>query len=283
IFGSGLAWWSKDSHVAYFVDIERGERQASVVRFDLRSGHCRTVFTEESDSYVELGVNVYARALIEPLPESDELIWYSERTGRGHLYLHDLRSGACKGAITAGEWQVREILHVDRARREIAIRAGGLIADEDPYYGKPCIASLDGTRLEVLSAEPGDHVSWSPGDFSLMVLTMRAGVDTRSVAGFSPDGDYFVETIGAVDRPSVSVLRDRQGREIKVLETADVSSLPRHWRWPERFTVKAADGVTDIHGILYRPSDFDPSRTYPIIDLIYGGPQMSYVPKTAFV
>lgn len=283
IFGSGLAWWSEDAATAYFVDIERGERRASVVGFDVATGRCRTIFSEDSDTYVEMGVNVYGRALIEPLPASNELIWYSERTGRGHLYLYDLEHGACRNPITAGDWQVREILHVDAERREIAINAGGIAGDEDPYLRKPCIAPFDGGDVRILSAEPrSDHTVWWGCEYTLMVFAMMTGTDTDGVSGFSPDGAYFVETIGAADRLPVSVLRDRSGARIAVLEEADGSSLPPNWRWPEPFTVKAADGTTDVYGLLYTPARFDPARSYPIIDLIYGGPQSRYVPKAPF-
>ena len=283
IFASGLAWWSEDSRTAYFVDIERGERRASVVAFDMSTRRCRVVFSEASESALELSVNVYARSLIEPLPRSSELIWYSERTGHGHLYLYDLTSGACKSAITGGKWQVREILHVDAARREVVVRAGGILPEEDPYVCKPYLASFDGSQSRVLSAERGDHTIWRSGDFGLMLMAMYAGTDTRRIGGFSPDGAYFVETVGTTDRLPISTLRNRTGELITVLESADGTLLPAHWRWPEPFTVKAADGVTDLYGLLYKPPDLDPERSYPIIDLIYGGPQFSHVPKSAFV
>jgi len=282
VFASGLAWWSSDSRTAYFVDIERGERRVNVVSFDIATGHCRTLFAEESDTYIELGVSVYARALVQPLASSNELIWYSERTGRGHLYLYDLLTGRCKNAITAGEWQVRDILHVDAARREIAIRGGGVMPDEDPYLCKPCIVSLDGGPLAIVSHEPGDHIIWRRGELSLMLWTLNTGADVRAVSGFSPDGSYFVETIGQIDRLPVTVLRHRTGRKIAELESADGAALPRNWRWPKAFAVKAADGQTDIHGLLYTPARFDPNESYPVVDVIYGGPQMSHVPKSAF-
>ncbi len=118
-FAAALAWWGKDNKTAYFVDIARGEKAVHVVAFDVASGNTRIVFSETAQSPIDLGVNVYTPALVFPLPQSDELVWYSERSGRGHLYLYDTVAGALKQPITQGEWQVREVLGVDAKRREV--------------------------------------------------------------------------------------------------------------------------------------------------------------------
>jgi len=281
LFSAGIAWWSADARIAYFVDIERGERAAHIVAFDVETGETRVIFSERADTYVELGVNVYAPAAVFPLPATKELLWYSERSGRGHLYLYDLRSGALKRTVTSGTWQVRNVLSVDASRREVFLMAAGIAAGEDPYCCKPAIASLDGGEMRVVSSERGEHIVWRPGDFALTPMSLTGG-DPRSVSGLSPDGEYFVETVGTVAQLPKTVLRRRDGEEIAVLERADGSALPEGWIWPDPVMLKAADGTTDIYGLLFKPHGYDPAETYPVIDYIYGGPQVSATPKTAF-
>jgi dipeptidyl-peptidase 4 len=279
-FAAQLAWWSADSLTAYFVDIERGEKAVHVVAFDIATGTTRIVFSETSPSYVELSVNVYAPALIYPLPESNELVWYSERSGHGHLYLYDLVTGALKTAITQGPWQIRDVVHIDAPRREVFFLAAGIAPDENPYICKPCRASIDGGSVKVLSDAPGNHSVWRRGEFGLTVLKI-VGVDVAAISGRSPGGDFFVETVGAVDGLPRTYLRDRDGKEIALLEQAHFDA-PSGWSWPEPVVCKAADGVTDTFGVLFKPFGYDPSASYPIIDYIYGGPQVSNTPQSSF-
>ena len=278
--GTGLAWWGADSRTAYFVDIERGEQAAHVVAFDIATGAARVVFSETSSTYVEVAVNVYGPALIRPLPETNELVWYSERSGRGHFYLYDLATGTLKNAVTAGDWQVRDLFHVDPRRREVFLLAAGIAPNENPYVCKPCLASLDGGPVKILSDKAGDHRLWRAGDMSLFLKRME-GLDPSRVCALSPGGDYFVETVGSVDGLPVTYLRDRKGCEIALLEKA-TADLPEGWQWPEPVRCKAADGVTDTYGLLFKPLGYEPDGRYPIIDLIYGGPQISHVPHGSF-
>lgn len=280
-FAAGLTWWSKDGATAYFVHIERGEKYVHVVAFDIATGAARIVFSESSETYIELSVIVYAPALVIPLPDTDEVIWYSERSGRGHLYLYDLRSGTMKRAITSGEWQVREILHVDVGRREILLRAGGIATEEDPYITKPCLVGIDDGKLTILSPASGEHIVWRANEFGLTSKAMT-GADPRLISGVSPNGNFFVETVGGIDRLPQTVLRGRDGRTISLVERAEPRGLPADWQWPKAVALKAADGETTVYGLLFKPADYDPSQSYPVIDFIYGGPQISFVPKIAF-
>lgn len=278
-FGAGMTWWSADGQTAYFVDIERGEQKAHVVAFDVATGATRIVFSEESASYVELSVNVYTKALIAPLPDTGELVWYSERTGRGHLYLYDLATGTLRGAITEGEWQVRDVLRVDAERREIFFIAGGIADAENSYISRPCIASLDG-RVTIVSDAPGEHVVWRPGSMALMAKSFE-GVNAEQVSGLSPGGAYFVETVSTVADLPKTWLRSRDGKEIALLETG-TGTLPEGWQFPEPVECVAADGVTTTHGLLFKPFGYEAGKTYPLIDQIYGGPQVNNVPHSSF-
>ena len=279
-FSAGTAWWSRDSRVAYFVDIERGERAAHVVAFDVETGETRVIFSERSDTYLELGVSVYSPVAVTPLPATNEVLWYSERSGRGHLYLYDLETGQLKGAVTSGAWQVRNVLGVDASRREVFLTAAGIAPDEDPYACKPAVASLDSGETRVVSSERGEHILWRRGDAGLVQLSLTGG-DPRGVSALSPDGEYFVETVGTLTQLPKTVLRKRGGEEVAVLERAE-GPLPDYWMWPEPVKLEAADGATVVYGLLFKPHGYDPAQTYPVIDYIYGGPQVSSTPKIAF-
>ena len=279
-FSAGAAWWSADSRIAYFVDVERAERAAHVVAFDVETGDARVIFSERAQTYVELGVSVYSPVALVPLPATRELLWYSERSGRGHLYLYDLETGALKRTVTSGDWQVRSVLGVDAVRREVFLTAAGISPDEDPYICKPAIASLDEAETRVVSGERGEHVLWRRGDVALTHLSLTGG-DPRRVSALSPDGDYFIETVGTVTQLPRTVLRRRNGQEVAVLERAS-GALSDYWMWPEPVKLTAGDGVTDVYGLLFKPHGYDPAQAYPVIDCIYGGPQVASTPKIAF-
>ena len=279
-FSAGLTWWSADSQTAWFVDIERGERHAHVVAFDVATGATRVVFSEASDSYVEVSVNVYTPALIAPLPATNELVWYSERSGRGHLYLYDLSTGEVRHPITSGPWQVREVLHVDVVRREVFFLAAGIAEGENCYITKPCIASLDGGGARILSDLPGEHRIWRPEEMAPSLVKFQ-GFDPRKISGLSPSGDYFVETVSTVRDLPTSYLRRRNGEQIAVLERSTFDAPPQ-WQAPEAVRCKGADGVTEVFGLLFKPVGYDPQARYPVIDYIYGGPQIANVPQASF-
>jgi len=277
----GFMWWSADSRIAYFVELERGERCARVVEFDTHTGTCRVVFEERSDAYLDLGANVYARACIVPLPETGELIWYSARSGLAQLYLYDLRSGACTRAITSGPARVRDVLHVDTKRREVLFVGSG---GGDPYvFGRSiAVASLETGEQRFLIRDELDHYGFSRDCYELLIEELRSGISTSDVASASPTGDYFVETTTATNRAPTTTLRDRDGRMVLVVESADASGLPQWWRWPELLRAVAADGTTPLNALVFRPSDWSPDRTYPVLDHEYGGPQVSWVNTGSF-
>jgi len=274
-------WWGAGSKVAYFVDVERGEKVAHVVAVDAGSGDVRELFSEKSDTYVELGSNVYEPASIRPLPKSNELIWYSERSSWAHLYLYSLATGKLIRPLTRGNWLVRNILGVDETRREVFISIAGRTPQKNPYYREIAKVNLDTGAMKVLSSSDEDHEVLEQGGFSNEEadLEILAGADPKSLVGFAPSGNYFVETVTTAGMPAKTVLRDREGKLIATVEAGDASRMPRFWRWPETVSLTAADGKTAINGLVFKPSDYDPAKKYPVIDYIYGGPQIAYVPK----
>lgn len=276
------AWWSADSKTAYFVDVERGEKVVHVEAVDAGSGEVRELFCERSDTYIELGSDVYDPASILPLPKTSELVWYSERSGWAHLYLYSLVTGKLIRPLTGGPWLVRNILGIDENRRRLYISIAGRTPRKNPYYREVAEVDLDDGALKVLSSSDEDHEVLEQGGISNQEadLEIMAGADPKSLVGFAPSGNYFVETVTTAGKPAATVLRDRNGKLIANIEVGDASRVPKFWRWPMTVSLTAADGKTQINGLVFKPSDYDPANKYPVIDYIYGGPQTAYVPTS---
>lgn len=249
------AWWADDSSTVYYLSRPRDRRTLTLHRLDPATGEVTTVLSESGDTRVEPNQWCYEPPIVRTL--ADEVLWYSQRDGWGHLYRYDLRTGDLLGRITSGRWAVRQILHVDEDARVVYFVASGL-AGADPYRRTVCRAGLDGTGFAVLTDDALDHV-----------------------ATVAADAEFFIDSASAVDTPPVTAVRDWTGRVLVELERADISGLvATGWTPPERFRVTAADGVTAIHGVLYLPHGFDPAKRYPVVDSIYPGPQVNRVAPT---
>ncbi|RST07664.1 S9 family peptidase [Streptomyces sp. WAC07149] len=246
------AWWAADGSAVYYLSRPRDQRTLTLHRLDPATGEVATVLSETGATRVEPNQWAYEPPIVRVL--TDEVLWYSQRDGWGHLYRYDLHTGALLGQVTSGEWAVRQILHVDEAGRTVYFTASGLV-DEDPYRRTVCRAGLDGSGFAKVTDDALDHVATLPGD--------RA---------------YFIDSASTVDTPPVTTVRDWTGKVLVELERADVTGLAATgWTPPERFRVKAADGETDLYGVLYRPRGFDPARRYPVVDNVYPGPQVTRV------
>ncbi|MBN2417184.1 DPP IV N-terminal domain-containing protein [bacterium] len=247
--------WRHDSRTCTFEYNQRGHQVYRVLEVDAETGGVRALVDEASETFF----CYYGKLYRYHLNGGDELIWMSERDGWNHLYLYDCQTASVKNQITSGEWVVRSVLFVDERRREIIFTAGGMVAGEDPYHLHCCRINFDGTGLTRLTG----------------------GNATHEVV-FSDDHRYFVDTASRVDLPPITVLRSaRDGGDVMTLEYGDAERLLQSgWRLPEVFAAKGRDGTTDIWGIIIRPSTFDASRTYPVIEYIYAGPHNSFVPKS---
>jgi dipeptidyl aminopeptidase/acylaminoacyl peptidase len=194
------------------------------------------------------------------LPRLHRVIWFSERSGRAHLYLYDLGSGRLQHPITQGDWDVVEILRVDEAAQAVFFTAVGHEHGRDPYYVHLYRIGLDGKGLRLLTPENANH------DIS-----------------FAPSGRYFLDCYSTPQTPPVAVLRDEHAAIIMAIESADDAPLRgAGWRPPESITVRAHDGATTLYGLLFKPTHFDPARKYPIIDWVYPGPQIGSVGSRSF-
>ena len=248
--------WSDDAAWLAFVSSSRDHKEARLRLADPESGEVRDVMEETVDTFFESGngkVNWHV------LPESNEVIWFSERDDWGHLYLYDLQTGQLKHRITKGAWNVLQLLRIDKGSRTLYFTGSGR-EPGDPYFHYLYRVGMDGMDLELLTPEAAHHS-----------ITL------------STTGRYFVDSYSTPVTPPVSVLRDADGQAILTLEQADISRLEAAgWQPPIPITVKARDGRTDIYGLMYRPTNFDPSRSYPILNYLYPGPQSGSVGSRAF-
>jgi dipeptidyl-peptidase 4 len=251
--------WSPDGRTVAFASVSRDYASVALRVADVATGVVRTVLEERNEPYFESSGGGRGVPNWRILYDRDEVLWYSARNGTGHLYLYDLRTGRLKNAITSGDWQVVDVLHVDERAGVVWFTATGRERNRDPYYRHLYRARLSGRGLTLLTPEDADHV-----------------------VSMSPDGQYFTDTFSTVTHPPVTVLRRTDGRLVATLEQADVSALAATgWAPPIPFTGLARDGVTELRGVMFRPSDFDPSRRYPIVNHIYPGPQVGSVgPRT---
>lgn len=246
------AWWAEDGSAVYYLGRPRDLRTLTLYRLDPVTGEVTTVLSETGATRVEPNQSMYEPPIVRVL--ADEVLWYSQRDGWGHLYRYDLRTGKLLGQVTSGQWAVRQILRVDEAEGVVYFTATGLV-EEDPYRRTVCRVSLDGSGFAKLTDDALDHV-----------VTVRDGQD------------YLIDSASTVDTAPVTTVRDWTGRVLVELERADTGKLvAAGWTAPERFRVKAADGVTDIYGVLYRPRGFDPAKRYPVVDNVYPGPQVARV------
>ena len=246
--------WSPRGDEFYFDYNQRGHQLYRILAVNATNGTVRTVVEERSKTFIDYETKTW-RAW---LPDSGELVWMSERDGWAHLWLYDVATGKVKNQITRGDWVVREVLKVDAAKRQVWFLASGVRAGEDPYHHQLCRINFDGSGFVQLTPGDGDNT-----------------------VEFSPDGNYFIAKYSRADLPTVSELRrSDDGKLICELEHADASRLLKSgWTMPERFVAKGRDGVTDIYGIIIKPSNFDPKKKYPVVEEVYAGPQDSFAPE----
>ena len=247
--------WEADSARFTFRTMERGFQTCRVISVDAHTGAARAVVDEHSATFIDWTNTVYLHRVAG---NTHEALWQSERDGWSHLYLVDTLTGAVKNRVTTGPWVVRGVEQADDAKRQVILRVGGFYPAHDPYYIQYVRVNYDGTGLVPLTQADGTHR-----------------------IEFSPSGAYYVDTFSRVDLPPVTELhRTDTGAKVVDLETGDASALlATGWRYPQRFVAKGRDGVTDIYGVIVRPTNFDPARKYPVIENIYAGPQGAFTPK----
>lgn len=252
--------WGPGATELFFTVGKRGFKELALMAADPASGAARRILLETSPTFVETNQNSGGIPNWRPVAGGREVVWWSQRDGWGHLYLVDAQTGTVKNRITQGNWMVSDLLHVDEAQRMVYFTARGREAGRDLYFRQLYRARLDGSAVELLSPEPGDHQ-----------------------VSVSPTGRTFVDVYSRPDTIPVSVVRGPSGAVIRELQRADITRLlAAGFVMPESFVAKARDGQTDLHGLLFRPSTVDPTRRYPVIVYIYPGPQVGSVGQRQF-
>lgn len=282
VFDSELAWWAKDNQHIYCVELERGDHTLRLLEANMNTGDFRVLFEENSKTHINLFPEFPAKPLHRSLPNTNELIWWSQRSGWGHLYLYDLSTGKLKRTLTSGDWVVRDVLLVDEKRREVFIQTAGRVAGRNPYYRDVCCVNIDTGEITTLASSDEDiAVFYQQSHRERASIGMHQAYSCPT-NGVSPTGDYIVITGSRVDQAPVSQLINREGETVMILEEADTRSLPKAWQWPEPISVIAADGETPLYGVLFRPSDFSADKQYPVINFISGDPFVAVAPSGSF-
>lgn len=248
--------WSEDGKKVFAAPETRDFRSITLHEADAATGKARAILTEGPvQTALQPDIDPDERFL--PVGNGEEFIVYSERSDWGHYYLYDGRTGALENAITQGEWAVHGVERIDAEGRWLYFLAGGREPGHDPYYSHLYRVRFDGSELTLLTPENAHHE-----------------------VQFSPDGKRFVDSYSTVADPPVHVLRNLEGRRVAELGKADASALRKlGWTPPVRFSVKAADGRTDLYGVLFLPADFDAKRSYPLIDAQYGASYRIQAPR----
>jgi dipeptidyl aminopeptidase/acylaminoacyl peptidase len=248
-----LHWHHNDSRYFTYEKVERGHQRFRVIEVDAQTANTRTIVDEQTKTFI-----YESRLYTHYLPETDELLMTSEKDGWQHLYLVDLLTGREKEKVTRGDWIVRNIDSVDTKKKEIWFSASGMNPGEDPYYIHYYRIGFDGKNLVSLTPIKANHI-----------------------VTFSPDKKYYLDAYSEINVPTITELhRTADGKKIVDLERADASHyIAAGFRFPEPFHAKGRDGTTDIWGVIVRPNDFDSTKSYPVIENIYAGPQDAFVPK----
>ena len=257
----GSGWddvqFSSDGKTLAFVSTSRDHKDEWLRVADTETGDVHTVFHDHAPTYYESG---QGKVNWRYLPDSNEFLWYSEKSNWGQMYLYDLKTGQLKNQITHGDGPVTQVLHVDEKNRVIYFLATDKEKGEDPYFTHYYRVNFDGSHQELLTPENADHA-----------ITP------------SPDGATFVDVYSTRETPETAVLRDNTGKVIATLAHQDISRLTAEgWRPPTPITVTARDGKTPLYGFMWKPTNFDASKKYPIVDYVYPGPQIGSCGSRSF-
>ncbi len=245
--------WAPSGDALYLTRFSRDMSRAEVIAADPVTGAARTLFAERSETFLRIQHEVIGgRSGCTVLPNGLGFLWQSERDGWKHLYHYSLE-GELVRQLTEGQWPMAEVLGIDPEAEYVYFNAA--LDQQRPYDLHIARVRLAGGEIEQLTREPGLHE-----------------------AQLAPDFACFVDTVQRPDLPPRSRVVAADGDVLHEFPPADVSSLEAAgWTPPEEFSVKAADGETDLHGLLLKPRDFNPAQRYPVIEYLYAGPQITAV------
>jgi dipeptidyl aminopeptidase/acylaminoacyl peptidase len=231
-----------------FVSTSRDHKREWVREADTATGDVREVVGETTAKFYESG---NGKINWHYLAKSNEILWFSERDDWGNLYFYDFATGKLKNQVTHGPGNVTQVLHVDEGTKTVYFVGVGKEPGRDPYFQHFYSIHFDGTGQRLLTPENADHA-----------------------IKVSPDGRYFVDTWSTPTEPQTTVVRSSDGKTVMEVGKQDISKLLAYgWVAPTPITVKARDGKTELYGMMFKPTHFDPSKKYPIVNHVYPGPQ----------
>ncbi len=253
--------WGKSSGELRFIRSDRLQRNLEACSLNISTGECKCLFAESFEaSFLDFRPARY-------IEESDEFLWWSERSGWGHFYRYS-RDGTFQNALTSGAWRASRIVDVDAKNGFVYFIGNGREPGENIYFTHLYRVKFDGTSLTCL--DPSIRLSES--------MSERAPGGFNETSYLSPSKKFVVTNSSNVVHAPFATLRDESGKVLMLLEKTDLIALKATgWRMPETFQVKAADGVTELYGNMWKPFDFDPKKKYPIIANVYPGPQQEGV------
>lgn len=241
--------WSPDEKHLALVSTSRDHKQEWIRVADAETGDVREVMTDKAPKFYESGND---KINWHYLPESNEILWFNELDNWGNLYLYDLTTGKLKNQITHGPGNVTQVLYIDDKARVIYFLAVGKEKDHDPYFQHFYSVKFDGSDLKLLTPENADHR-----------------------VKMSHDGRYFTDTYSTPTEPQITVVRDDQGKTVMEVARQDISKLiAAGWKPLTPIKVKGRDGTTDLYGFMFKPTNLDASKKYPIVNYVYPGPQI---------
>lgn len=251
------AEWDADGSRVTFLYNERGHRVLRWVAIEAETGQLTTLIEERPETFVDYAAKSELTRFSKE--RTDDVLWMTERSGWNHLLLVNGDTGEVKHDVTPGGYVVRSVEEVNEEARTVRLKVMGLDQDQDPYHVHYARVNVDTTEMTRLTEGDGTH-----------------NIE------FSPYGALYIDTYSRVDMgPVVEVRRSADGALVCELERTDLAPLVEAgWRVPERFVAKGRDGETDIWGVVFRPTHFDPAKSYPVIEKIYAGPHGAHVPKS---
>lgn len=238
--------WAPDSKTVYIAEVNREQNHMDLKAYDPATGdYIKTLFSEHNDKYIE------PQWPMRFIPGRDkEFVWQTRRDGYTHLYRYNV-DGKLLGQITRGEWEITDFLGFADGGKTIVYSSTQL----SPIDRVIASVSIDGRKTRILTPQAGWHVGQ-----------------------LSPDGKYLLDTYESLKTPTENrLLSVATGKPIATLyQSKDPEA---GFINPEITfgTIKAADGVTDLHYRLLKPTNFDPAKKYPTIVYVYNGPHAQLV------
>ncbi|WP_444997022.1 DPP IV N-terminal domain-containing protein [Aliikangiella sp. IMCC44359] len=246
-------WWESNNNRFYFFDRGRANKRFTLYEYNPETEKARRVIDERNEKFINPWIQQ-----VRILANSDEVIWSSERNNTQQLYLYQLSTGKLKNRITQCDCFVRVINGIDQKKRQLYFEASGMFKDRDPYFRHLFKVDLSGKNQTLLTPEPLEH-------------------NTK----LSPDFKFFIDTSSTPQQvPKNQLKSTHDGKVLLTLGSPDISKLKNTgWKPPESFSVSVEDG-SKLYGLIYKPIDFDASKSYPVIDATYTGPHNFFTPKS---